>query len=332
MAETINISKLAEIISEEIFLEFGWTKFGPTNVNWNCVDHEKHKKDSHPSDVVFYYDEPFKAVRTYVQTDLKSYATTSITKGALEGAILSLAMQISCANISEEWHSKYTQSHVNYDICGMLFVYNHDGGYDRELIDLIEKIDLSKVDMPENSKIFIVTPVQIFWLYNVSQNLMKMRGKSGSDIPAREKCSFFYPQPIQKVFFREGEVTAANLETLTSSIIIMKYTRKSPHVGTGYIIFYQGDDQTEECYLYLIDFIRSREMLQEGNIVRIRSIDKSGNVLGKFQKARHRYIEQFGGDPEGDGTSKLIRDIEYELMSHTTAPFTAESVGFDYDR
>ena len=332
MAETVNISRLSEIISDEIFAEFGWTKFGPTNINWRCMDHERHKKDTHPSDVIFYYDEPFKAVRTYVQTDLKSYAAASITKDALEGALISLAMQISCANISEEWQEKYTQSHVNFDICGMLFIYNHDGGFDRELIDLLEKIDFSKIDTPENSKIFVVTPAQIFWLYNVAQDLMKLRGKSGSDIPAREKCSFFYPQPVQKIFFREGKITAANLETLTSRIIIMKYARKPPYGGTGYIIYYEGDDQTEECYLYLIDYIRTREMLQEGNFVRIRSIDKHGEAPGKFQKARHRYIEQFGGDPNGEGTSQLIQDIEYELMAHTTAPFTTASIGLDYDR
>lgn len=73
-------------------------------------------------------------------------------------------------------------------------------------------------------------------------------------------------------------------------------------------------------------------MLQEDNVIRIRSIDRNGEAPGRFKKAQHRYIEQFGGDPDGGGTGKLIRDIEYELMGHTTAPFTEKSVGFDYDR
>ena len=58
MAETANIAKMAEKLSKEVFAEFLWQKTGSTNINWPCEDEERHGKKTHPSDVVFYYDEP----------------------------------------------------------------------------------------------------------------------------------------------------------------------------------------------------------------------------------------------------------------------------------
>ena len=114
MGETGNISKIAEILANDLFSRFLWQDTGGWNQNWKCVrdDHiiekriRKTKSDAgnasstpssdegasdsnasqtaegtvkvikiltHPSDVVFYYDEPYSSYRTYVNTDLKSY-------------------------------------------------------------------------------------------------------------------------------------------------------------------------------------------------------------------------------------------------------------------
>jgi hypothetical protein len=106
VAETSNISKIAEILANDFFSRFLWNDTGGWNQNWICVrdDHALpnkksrkaeggketadvsddvledssaidgsgvHKIASHPSDVVFYYDEPYSVTRTYVNTDLK---------------------------------------------------------------------------------------------------------------------------------------------------------------------------------------------------------------------------------------------------------------------
>lgn len=108
MAETANIAAIAEKLSGELFAEFFWKRTGPMNENWACEKSEHHKVKTHPSDVVFYYDEPYTNQRTYVNCDLKSYATSSITTSALRGAVESLTKQVACAEISEEWRTKYT--------------------------------------------------------------------------------------------------------------------------------------------------------------------------------------------------------------------------------
>lgn len=75
MAETINIAKMAEKLSKGIFGEFLWQRMEHTNLNWPCEDQETHEVKTHPSDVVFWYDEPYSQSRTYVNCDLKSYAS-----------------------------------------------------------------------------------------------------------------------------------------------------------------------------------------------------------------------------------------------------------------
>lgn len=111
MAETANIARMAEKISDEIFSIFFWDKKGPVNKNWECMNRDVHKRNTHPSDVVFFYDEPYRPIRTYIQTDLKSYSADSISRSKIEGALKSLGQQISCAEISEEYQNLYTHQH-----------------------------------------------------------------------------------------------------------------------------------------------------------------------------------------------------------------------------
>ena len=54
-----------------------------------------HKVKTHPSDVVFFYDNPYSLSRTYVNCDLKSYASGTISKAkTYTPAIESLAKSI----------------------------------------------------------------------------------------------------------------------------------------------------------------------------------------------------------------------------------------------
>lgn len=162
MGETVHIAEMAEILSNDIFSEFFWKKTGPTNQNWPCEDQERHKVAAHPSDVVFCYDEPYLPVRTYVNCDLKSYAKSSITAEAVRGAVESLAKQVACAERSEEWRLRHIHDNVTPAICGMLFVYNHDGEYDKNFRNLLLKVRAEKLDIPRGSKIVVLGPEDVF--------------------------------------------------------------------------------------------------------------------------------------------------------------------------
>ncbi|RYZ80706.1 MAG: hypothetical protein EOP04_25375, partial [Proteobacteria bacterium] len=167
MAETANIAKMAEKLSDEIFGEFLWTKVGPTNQNWPCEDPSRHKVKTHPSDVVFFYDEPYSVSRTYINCDLKSYAANSISPINVRGAVESLAKQIACAETSDEWRRLYVHENVTSEVAGLLFVYNHDGGYDKDFQAKLETVKSEKLDLPKGTKLVVMGPADIFWLDNV---------------------------------------------------------------------------------------------------------------------------------------------------------------------
>src|SRR4051812_33654983 len=107
MAETDQIAKMAELLSQDLFGEFLWQRSGPMNQNWACQHTDEHKTVTHPTDVVFFYDEPYATSRTYIQTDLKSYAKGSITPNAIRNAVKSLAKQVACAEVSPDWQKLY---------------------------------------------------------------------------------------------------------------------------------------------------------------------------------------------------------------------------------
>ena len=68
MAETANIARIAEKVSSQLFAEFGWHPCAPRNTSWDCGLRERHrtKASSHPSDIVFCYDDPYDAGFVYV--------------------------------------------------------------------------------------------------------------------------------------------------------------------------------------------------------------------------------------------------------------------------
>ena len=65
MAETDNIAKLAEIVSNDLLARFFWGRSGSWNQNWPCENQRHLPRKTHPSDVVFYYDEPYSLRRAY---------------------------------------------------------------------------------------------------------------------------------------------------------------------------------------------------------------------------------------------------------------------------
>lgn len=148
MAETINIAKMAEKLSKGIFNEFLWGRMEHTNINWPCENQEAHEVKTHPSDVVFWYNEPYSQSRTYVNCDLKSYAKGTIKTQAIREAIESLAKSLRCAEISQEFSDTYIHPDVSANIQGLLFVYNHDNEYDKDFTKILEKVKCDDLDIP----------------------------------------------------------------------------------------------------------------------------------------------------------------------------------------
>jgi len=326
MAETANIAKMADKLSKELFAEFFWQKMGPTNINWPCEDQDNHKSATHPSDVVFYYDEPYTQARTYINCDLKSYAKGSISDRTIRSAIESLARALSCAEKSEEFRDKFIHDHVSPEICGLLFIYNHDGEYDKDFNKLIDQIKNEKLDIPSKSKIVVFGPDEIYWLNNVHHEIAYMRGGADTILPAREHCKFFYPHLVRRKVVQPEHAKAATLEMLTAPWIILSYSDPKKKTKKGFVIFYKKRGSSVDEFLYLIDYLMHYQVLVDETEVYIKILDPNPGAAAFFGKAKDQYVEEYEGGPE-------IRDrlnaIQFGQINNVRTKFSELELGID---
>src|ERR1700722_14749340 len=157
--ENQNIAVMAERASMEIFDVFGWKLVGPRNKNWACVQQEKHdrkRSGTHPSDTVFRYEDPWSGKDFYVTSDLKSYAKGTIKQQPVVSALRNLSRSVECANRSEEFQTLYLDGTRQHHVMGMLFVYNHDGGYDEDFNAGLEPVTPPQADVAENNCVGVI--------------------------------------------------------------------------------------------------------------------------------------------------------------------------------
>lgn len=325
MAETVNIAKMAEKLSKELLAEFFWNKMGPTNINWPCEDQEGHKTKTHPSDVVFYYDEPYTQARTYINCDLKSYAKGSITLGSIRSAIESLARALSCAEKSEAFRTNFFHEHISPEICGLLFVYNHDGEYDKDFSTLLGQIKNEKLDIPSQSKIVVLGPSDIYWLNNIHHEVVYMRG-GAAELPNKEHCRYFYPHLVIRKNVQLEHARAATLEMLTAPWVILSYTNPKKQNRKGFVIFYRKRGESVDEFLYLIDYLMNYQVLVKDTDVFIKTLDAHPSAAAHFSKAKDQYVEGYEG---GADISERLNAIQFAQINNVRTRFSDIELGME---
>lgn len=351
MAETDNIAKIAEILAQKLFNKFLWFDTGGWNQNWKCVtdDHVSVKRGrpkgipgsnksdallsepataekivkiaTHPSDVVFYYDEPYRPVRTYINTDLKSYKRGSITSTAVASAIESLALTLECAELSQEWREKFVHDDKTYEIVGLLFIYNHDGEYDKDFDQVLAKVNHERLRIPEKSRIIVLGPSQIRWLDNIRHDLAGLY--SEHLLPHEDHWSYFYPDLVRKKKIQNSG-RAATLEMLTNPYIVLSYPAFDSKPA-GYIVYYRGVGSRAEEFLYLLDHLTHYQMVKPGLEISIRMLTPDENAPARFIRAVDEYIENFDGQ-DSDLASQL-RSIKFDIMPQISSQFSQVKLG-----
>ncbi|WP_079433386.1 hypothetical protein [Zoogloea sp. LCSB751] len=331
MAETANIAAMAERLSNELFSEFFWTRTGPMNTNWACQRTEHHAVKTHPSDIVFYYDDPYSRHRVYVNCDLKSYAKSSISKPALRSALESLSNQIACAEVSAEWRDLYIHPHVTPSVCGLLFVYNHDGDYDKDFRIYLKALQEAKLDLPRGSKVIVLGPEDIYWLDNVRYDIVQMRGRRTGDapLPDPEHCRYFYPQLLMRKNIALEHAKAATLEMLTSKLIVLQYQRPNTPSRKGLVLFYKGKGASAEEFTYLFDYLRSFQLLHDDIDVEIKLLDASPMAQPMFLKAQQVYVEDLSDGSSVSPLAECIGRIQYRRISQVLTRFSDVELGMN---
>lgn len=361
MAETINICDLATDVSEDLFKWFKWDVIDFYDENFECRKPEAHKKKpkkdslikdgislspdksneteskelkhTHPVDVVFKYRDPYLGKDILLNTDLKSYAATSIKPGDVREMLQSIAKTIECANISPEWKTRYAGSSENYEIRGMLFIYNHDGKYHKNFYDVFKTfipvgserkklgINLTSIGLKRNQQIHIVEPLIISYMTTILADVDRMH-REGT-FP-REDYYFYYPELIRhKTIGGDKSERPATIEAICAPYLIVEHddvvtTKRGSDekfiYKAGYVIYYNMRGSNPYEFVYLFDTLSRFQILNGEHNIRIRfaHYHPDPDICSNFEKAIEIYVKNWGYD---EYKGEMLKRIEVKELT-----------------
>ncbi len=272
---------------------------------------------------MFFYDDPYLGRRVYLHTDLKSYAADSITSTRLRGAFKSLCMTIECARESSEWRKKYSVDLSEpHEVRGMLFIHNHDNGYEKPFYEAVEKMDLQGLPVAPGTLLHFLGPHDIQRLYSIGNDIIRLR--AGDELP--KDYTFFYPDLVMSR--RQGDVwgQAATIESLTGPYIIIKHGPADQH-DAGYVIYYNRPGESPEEFEYFLDSLSRYQMLESSEKIRIRvtSGDIIDDLKSVFQSAKKKYAKAWGFDPAREA---ILDQIEIDRVTSVTSTYNPGDMGW----
>lgn len=316
MSETENLAKMSESLSKDIFEQFRWVEVGSRNKNWKCED-PTHKKKTHPADIVFYYEDPYSNKLVYFHCDLKSYAEATVETADFSKTIESLSMQVNCAEKSEEWQKAYLLQNNNVSINGLLFVYNHDGEYDKNFYSKIAQIRSKDLFLPRNNKIYIINPSDIYWLNNVVHHIAWSNGKKY----IADDYSFFYPQKTKHS--TTGKSKVATIEMILSPWIILHNEKDNNNI---FNVYYRRTGACENEFIYLFDYFRHNGFMDKStNEIIIHCLEPDDAAFSIFDKSKQSYL---GIVNISNPTLKdIIQKIKLLKMADVIKIFSTDEIG-----
>ncbi|EPW3766066.1 hypothetical protein ACWI58_001450 [Vibrio fluvialis] len=351
MAENGPREEIAKVVSANLLSIFKWEQYGPYDQDFPCRKQDKHldkvksQKHTHPVDVVFGYKDPYSNKNVLFNTDLKSYGKGTINPTKIEEALTSLAKTIDCAENSSDWQNKYLIATGDFEVRGLLFVYNHDNKFQKGFIDFFyppkrekgkrtkepKPVQLSKIPVPKDKKIHFVEPIQInYWMTVVSDINSMVRANT---FPS-EDFGFYYPELTFHKVVSSEKYHPATIEMLSSPFIIIKHDEVKAIVrnkievvyDSGYVVYYNRQANSDNEFLYLLDLLSKYQLLNAENKIRIKvpHTDTSKSARAHFSRALNKYIHEWGYDE-----SFLDRlDISLELITYVIQFYNSEDIGW----
>ncbi len=321
MAETQNISTMAERLAQAVFKELKWNQEPPLNTNFGCLI-EDHEKKSHPADVVYWYKDPYKGTRIYVLCDLKSYARGSITSDTVKGSVTNLALAVECAKISDEFRKRFISGSENTDLVGLLFIFNHDKGWDIEFPSFLGKMFDEYPKIPSGVRLYILGPQDIWYINNIVYDMKALRGDG--ELPPSTDCSFLYPDLSRSKVVLDDWGCAATLECLKAPWQIVKYRKEDSSLHL--LIYYRGTGDTVQEFVYLIDKLVHFQWVAMCATIRLRAPYASQNAAATFGLAIKEYAEPLvGSQPLGEKLKKL----RLETIAQVIPNFSEIEIGME---
>ncbi|MBI5833678.1 MAG: hypothetical protein HZB16_15360 [Armatimonadetes bacterium] len=323
MAETEAIARMADKLATDVFGVFGWERVPPVNQNWPCED-PAHHKQTHPTDVVFRYAHPYRAVEVYLNVDLKSYARGTISKDRIADAIQSLSKATHCANISSPWQERYVKPGEATEIHGLLFVYNHDGAYDADFEQLLGRIRPADLAVPRRQRLYVMGPDRIAYLATVANDIARMQHSLRIDT---SRFGYLYPDLVT-VRARHDHVKSATVEALTGPLIAAKYERTDsdgPKVLHGLLVYYSRTGRSADEFKYLIDYLFRYQLLHYDE-VRLRLPRGASDAVTQFRQAVDDHVAALHNLDE---IRERLGRVRVETVTTVVPTFSEIEIGMD---
>lgn len=351
--ETNPTAEIADKISKELVKWFRWTRMPPKDRNFDCLKQEKHahankkQKHTHPTDVVFRYVDPYLNRTILLNTDLKSYAKSSIGAPNIRAALKSLAQTIDCARVSAEWSGRYdVQDEGDSEVRGLLFVYNHDaefdGNFDRFLSPAKAPIaeegsagNVNNLPLEAGQIIHLMEPKTIAYLQTIVADAAKLH--LAGTFPVKGYYFHYPDQKLHKAHFERFE-RPATAELMCGPYMVIgheavsKYDEDSKEVkqtfSAGYVIYYNRPGASHYEFMYLFDVLSNYQLLDGENQIRIRVAHHAASqqIKSNYLKAIESYVKDWGDD--GYLRSKLEM-INFEVLDVMKQSFSKTNVGWD---
>ena len=325
MGETANIAEAAQRISKDIFKYFGWHMHPRRDVNFDCVNQEHQgsggkPKSKHPTDAVFSYDDPYLGVRVHLLSDLKSYAADTITHGKIRSALKSLAMSVECANVSEDWRTKFLVESETNEVRGLLFVHNHDKQYRKLFYDELKKVHTNTLPIAPNTCLHYLGPDDIQRLYTTANDIIRLRAEN----ELSENYTFYYPDLV--LYRRQGDVwgQSATIESICGPFLIIKDRNQGK---SGFVVYYNRAGATTDEFVYLLDCFSRYQMIDSDESIRIRVVSREadGDLKSRFLSATMKYAKAWGFDPK---RTEILEKIEIERVTAVTDNYDPGDLGW----
>jgi hypothetical protein len=302
MPETAHIQRMAELAGDSIFSVFGWKRAPLMNQNWDCEEKQKHhklrKNGTHPTDAVFTYTDPYSGYQIYVNTDLKSYARGSLENADLAKVIREVGHAVECASKSPKWKDIYVDQTRNHNVIGLVFIYNHDGGYDTDFSRALSALAPSTFDLHPMHYVGVVGPQRVIYLNSIAADIKDLTYRKM--IPEQEHCRFKFPH-LSRTMALHPTNHAAPLPALLSPLLVLSYafpiqdangSAPGAHVR-GAVAYYDGPGECIDEFKYLLDYFFKYQFADETSSVIIRQAFQHPNAPALFEKAKVEYARDY---------------------------------------
>lgn len=359
MAETAQIAEIAREVSDRIFKPFGWQRAGTSDHNFKGpipqlpqVEAEEDadeigetealaSKDpkcaegavpasalqlkDYPADVVFFYEDPYHHLRTYIHFDLKSYAVGSLKHAKVVRALRSLSQSITAAELSADWGSKFAPQQGNYRIQGGLFVYNHDNLDRGRFNEFFSKLTPNSAQVPEKKNIYVFSPERIVYLLSVLNDIKGLQAESILPRQTEGELLYYYPYG-PKVKPLNNLLSYATAEMLLGPILIVRYRFHDGSKQPGYIVYYDGPGAQVEEFLYIFELLLKRRLLTDIDALHLRLQTPADNAFLVFKTAKDEFAKAYHNLP---AFRKQVDQIQYNRGATVQLTFSTINLGME---